>query len=170
MTTLKTLLVILVGALAIGLVAPLPAGAADAGPRPFVAVLDGAFAFGACPDGAPTGAQCLTDEVTGRVPGIGPVTGTFEVVFDVGAFVDQCGPIRKRGSLVARNGDRLDIEAVGTFCFTNNIAVYVFTITDGTGRFEGAAGEGAWYVPAPTTFDGSAGTGREYLYGSATLR
>lgn len=170
MTTPKILLVITVGALAIGLVTPAPAPAAEAGPRPFAAVLDGAFAFGACPDGAPAGAQCLTDRVSGRVPAVGPVTGTFEVVFDVGAFVDQCGPIRKRGSLVARNGDRLDIGAVGTFCFTNNIAVYIYTITGGTGRFEGAVGDGAWYVPAPTTFDGAAGTGREYLYGSIVTR
>ncbi len=137
----------------------------------FAARLNGAFAFGPCPEGAPQGAQCLTDDVHGRATALGRVTGRFDVVFDVAAFgEDQCGPIRKEGALTAANGDQLTIRATGTFCFTNTIAAYVFTITGGTGRFEGAGGDGVWYVPAPTTFDGTSGNGPEYLYGAIVLQ
>jgi len=138
--------------------------------RPFAAQLDGTFAFGPCPADAPGGAQCLTDDVRGRAKALGRVTGEFDVVFDTAAFGDdQCGPIRKQGALTAADGEQLTIRATGTFCFTNTIAAYVYTITGGTGRFEGATGDGVWYVPAPTTFDGTAGTGPEYLYGSIVL-
>jgi hypothetical protein len=78
---------------------------------------------------------------------------------------DTCGPIAKQGSFIAANGDRLDIEATGTFCFSTLVAVYEFQVTGGTGRFARASGHGSWVVPPPATFDGVAGTGDEFLTG-----
>src|SRR5215203_67477 len=126
----------------------------------------GSFFFHACPVEAPVGALCLHDDVTGTLTHLGKTTGSFDVVFNVAAFDDEgCGPIRKQGSFTAANGDRLDIEAEGTFCFRTQVAMYQFRITGGTGRFASSTGSGSWVVPAPATFDGVAGTGDEFLDG-----
>jgi hypothetical protein len=139
--------------------------AAKAG-RPLKGEVLGSFAFHACASGAPADALCLHDEVLGHLTHLGRTTGSFEVVFDVAAFgEDTCGPIRKRGSFVAANGDRLDIEAEGTFCFSTRVALYEFRVVGGTGRFAEASGSGSWLVPPPTTFDGVSGTGDESLLG-----
>ena len=83
--------------------------------------------------------------------------GSFEVVFDEAAFVGGCRPIRKKGSFVAANGDQLDVEAEGKFCFTTLVATYEFKVTGGSG---------SWLVPPPTTFDGVAGVRDEILEGA----
>jgi hypothetical protein len=127
----------------------------------------GSFFFHACPADAPAGALCLHDDVAGQMIHLGRTTGSFEVVFDTAAFgADGCGPIRKQGSLVAANGERIDVSAEGTFCFGTLVALYEFRITGGTGRFANASGSGSWLVPAPTTFDGVSGTGDEFLLGA----
>ena len=125
----------------------------------------GSFFFHDCPAGTQAGALCLHDDILGTLTHLGRTTGSFEVVFDAAAFVDGCGPIRKKGSFIAANGDQLDVEAVGTFCFTTLVATYDFRITGGTGRFAGSSGSGSWRVPPPTTFDGVAGVGDEILQG-----
>ena len=140
--------------------------AAGKSARPLKGEVLGSFFFHACPADAPAAALCLHDEVEGHLTHLGKTTGTFEVVFDVAKFgADSCGPIRKKGSFLAANGDRLDLEAEGTFCFSTVVAIYDFRITGGTGRFDGATGRGAWLVPAPATFDGVNGTGDETLMG-----
>ena len=133
---------------------------------PFKGNVQGSFFFHDCGDDAPEGALCLHDDVGGTLSHLGLATGTFEVVFDLAQFdQNSCGPIKKRGSLFAANGDRLDIEAEGTFCFSTLIATYQFRITGGTGRFAGATGGGTWLVPPPATFDGVAGVGDEFFDG-----
>jgi hypothetical protein len=128
----------------------------------------GSFFFHACLPGAPAGALCLHDDVTGHLTHLGRTTGSFEVVFDMAAFgEDACGPISKQGSFIAADGDQLDIEAKGRFCFTTLVAIYEFRVTGGTGRFAGASGSGSWLVPPPASFeaDSGAGTGDEFLTG-----
>lgn len=126
----------------------------------------GSFFFHACPSNTPPGALCLHDDITGTLTHLGRTTGSFEVVFDTAAFgPDTCGPIKKQGSFTAANGDRLDLEAEGTFCFSTLVAIYDFRITGGTGRFAGSSGSGSWLVPPPTTFDGVAGVGDEFFLG-----
>jgi hypothetical protein len=138
--------------------------AAGKSARPLKGEVVGSFAFHACDAEAPAAALCLRDEIAGHLTHLGKTTGTFEVVFDVASFgADGCGPIRKKGSFVAANGDRLDVEADGTFCFSTSVAIYEVQITGGSGRFEDATGRGAWLVPAPATFDGVKGTGDESL-------
>jgi hypothetical protein len=151
----------------VGTVAALFAqGAPAASTLPLRADLTGSFAFGPCPADAPAGALCLSDEVSGVMSHLGASTGSFEVVFDLARFVDGCGPISKRGSFVAADGDRLDIVARGTFCFTTLVASYTYTVTGGSARFTGATGTGTWLVPPPATFDGVAGQGDELLDGT----
>jgi hypothetical protein len=134
---------------------------------PFKGDVLGSFAFHACPAGAPAGALCLHDDVSGTLTHLGRTTGTFEVVFDTAAFgPDSCGPISKRGEFTAANGDRLTLEAEGTFCFSTLVATYEFHITGGTGRFANANGRGTWLVPPPATFDGVAGEGDEFFLGA----
>lgn len=134
---------------------------------PFKGQILGSFFFYPCPPGAPEGALCLHDEVVGRLTHLGRTTGSFEVVFDLAEFgEDSCGPIRKQGSFTAANGDQLEVEAEGRFCFDTVVAEYQFRITGGTGRFVGASGGGSWVVPAPATFDGTSGTGGEFLTGT----
>jgi hypothetical protein len=126
----------------------------------------GSFFFHACPADAPAGALCLHDDVTGNFTELGRTIGSFEVVFDTAAFgEDTCGPIRKKGAFIAANGDRLNVETEGTFCFSTLVALYEFHATGGTGRFADANGSGSWLVPPPTTFDGVAGVGDEFLLG-----
>jgi hypothetical protein len=141
-----------------------PAGAEST--SPLKGDILGSFFFHACPAEAPVGALCLHDDVTGTLTHLGRMTGSFEVVFDVAQFgEDGCGPIRKEGSFTAANGDRLDVEAEGTFCFGTQVATYEFQVVGGTGRFAGFSGGGSWFVPPPATFDGVAGTGDEFLDG-----
>jgi len=151
------------------LVAAFTGGSAPAGAEstpPLKGEVLGSFFFHACPAEAPAGALCLHDDVTGTLTHLGLTTGTFEVVFDVAVFgQDGCGPIRKKGSFTAANGDRVDVEAEGTFCFGTQVARYDFQVTGGTGRFAGSSGTGSWLVPAPAMFDGVTGTGDEFLNG-----
>lgn len=160
---MKQIIVISITAIATGLaIATGPAGATP----PLKGDILGSFFFHACPVGTPPEAVCLHDEVTGTLTHLGRTTGTFEVVFRENPFgADPCVPIRKQGSFTAANGDRVDIEAEGTFCSATVTATYNFRVTGGTGRFADATGSGSWLVPAPASFDGVAGVGEEFLDG-----
>jgi hypothetical protein len=134
--------------------------------RPVAAtvLLNGVFTFHACPLGSPAGDFCLTDVVTGTLPGAGPATGTFEVhiafsQFDAGA----CGPIDKHGSLRTGRGS-VALRATGFYCRATAIADYNYRVVDGAAAV--ARGTGLWLVPAPATLTGTGGTGPEYLHGT----
>ena len=129
--------------------------------------LVGAFEFGPCPAGSPTGALCLHDSVRGSLSPLGPITGEFDVVIDAAASgPDGCSPADKQGSLVVASGARVDVVASGRYCFATSAADYRFTITGGSGQFAEATGKGAWAVPAPREFNGTSGEGDEHLQGT----
>jgi hypothetical protein len=135
--------------------------------RPLTADLVGAFTFGGCPAGAPAGALCLHDSVSGQISYLGGSTGEFDVVIDAAASgADGCAPANKGGFFVAANGDRLDVTARGTYCFPTSVATYVYTVTGGSGCFVGATGTGTWLVPPPTTLNAMGGVGDEHLRGT----
>jgi hypothetical protein len=139
--------------------------------RPLNADLVGVFEFGPCPAGAPTGASCLSDQVSGAISNFGDSTGKFDVVIDTLAIgSDGCSPAEKHGSFVSTRGDRLDVTATGKYCWATSTATYAFTITGGSGRFAAASGSGTWLVPAPREFDGTGGVGDEYLRGTIVRR
>lgn len=135
--------------------------------HPFKADLVGAFVFGACPPGSPTGAMCLHDDVSGPISYLGRSSGAFEVIIDSAATgADGCAPISKQGSFVASNGDRLKVSALGRYCYATSAATYRYTFVGGTGRFAAATGTGTWLVPAPNHLNGTGGTGNETLRGT----
>lgn len=137
-------------------------------PAPPVSVaMDGAFVFHACPAGTPAADACLTDRVTGSLPGIGAVTGTFEVHIGYGGFAaDGCGPIDKQGAFTAANGATVRLKADGMYCNASSTASYDYRVTGGSRTLAHAFGRGQWLVPAPASYDNGAGTGSEFFFGT----
>jgi hypothetical protein len=121
---------------------------------------------------APPPLLTLADSVSGNAEGLGMVTGNFIVTIDFNHPVaDGFVLVSKTGSLVAANGDKINLAMVGTFNVTTFDVHYVFLVTGGTGRFAGATGNGTWDVPPPTTFDPTtgSGSGTEIFRGTITL-
>jgi hypothetical protein len=147
------------------------AGSASASDhQPVATQMSGTFSFHACPSGIPAADGCLTDHLTATLPGLGDVTGLFEVHIAFGSFApDGCGEIDKTGAFTAADGSTLRVHATGLFCNGSATAAYDYRVTGGTGRARHARGEGIWLVPAPTTFDGTNGTGPEFLHGDLSL-
>jgi hypothetical protein len=121
---------------------------------------------------APQPLLTLSDSVSGNATGLGTVTGSFTVTIDfnhpiAAGFV----LVSKTGSLVAANGDKINLAMVGTFNVNTLDVHYVFVVTGGTGRFAGATGNGTWDVPPPSAFDPNtgSGSGTESLRGTITL-
>jgi hypothetical protein len=134
------------------------------------AQLDGSFVFHACPAGTPAGDLCLTDHITTTLPGLGSVSGPFEVHIAFSSFAaDGCGSIDKSGALTATDGSTMQVRATGLYCSASSIATYDYRITGGTGKARDASGSGMWLVPPPATFTGSSGTGPEFFHGSLSI-
>jgi hypothetical protein len=133
--------------------------------------LAGNFTFHACPAGDPPGGFCLTDVLTGDLPGVGAVTGTFEVDIENGsAGADACAPIVKHGSFEAVGGAMIDVDASGVFCNASGIASYQYAVDGGTGTYRGARGHGIWLVPPATAFTATGGNGPEVFFGTLDAR
>jgi hypothetical protein len=121
---------------------------------------------------APPPLLTLSDSVSGNAEELGQVTGSFTVTIDFNHPVaDGFVLVSKTGSLVAANGDTINLAMVGTFNVTTFDVHYVFVVTGGTGRFTGATGNGTWDVPPPTKFDPNtgSGSGTENFRGTITL-
>jgi hypothetical protein len=121
---------------------------------------------------APPPLLTLADSVSGDTTVLGNVTGNFTVTIDFNHPVaDGFDLVTKTGSLFAADGDRVDLEMVGTFNVTTFDVHYVFFVTGGTGRFNGATGIGTWHVPPPAVFDPATGdgSGSEFFDGVITL-
>jgi hypothetical protein len=121
---------------------------------------------------APPPLLTLADSVSGNADGLGKVTGSFTVTVDFNHPVaNGFVLVSKTGSLVAANGDQINLAMVGTFNVTTFDVHYVFVVTGGTGRFTEATGNGTWDVPPPTTFDPNTGigSGTETFRGTITL-
>ena len=121
---------------------------------------------------APPPLLTLADSVSGNADGLGKVTGSFTVTVDFNHPVaDGFVLVSKAGSLVAADGDQINLAMVGTFNVTTFDVHYVFIVTGGTGRFAAATGNGTWDVPPPSTFDPTtgSGSGTETFRGTITL-
>jgi hypothetical protein len=121
---------------------------------------------------APAPLLTLADSGSGRATVLGKVTDSFTVTIDFNQPVaDGFVLVSKTSSLVADDGDRVDLAMVGTFNVTTFDVHYVFVMTGGTGRFADATGNGTWDVPPPAVFDPStgSGSGAESFRGTITL-
>lgn len=148
-----------------------PAALADAGHSD--AALNqqfaGVFTYHACPAGSETGDFCLTDVLTGELPGVGAVTGTFEVDIHQGEVgADNCGPIDKRGAFTVPGGAKIDVVATGVIC--GGIASYRYTVEGGTGTYKHADGQGVWLIPPADAYTATGGNGAEVLFGTFATR
>jgi hypothetical protein len=121
---------------------------------------------------APPPLLTLSDSVSGTAAGLGNVTGSFTVTIDFTHPIARGFVlVSKTGSLVAANGDMINLAMVGTFNETTFDVHYVFIVTGGTGRFAGATGNGTWNVPPPSMFNQAtqSGSGTENFQGTITL-
>ena len=121
---------------------------------------------------APAPLLTLADSVSGIAEVLGKVSGSFTVTVDFNhPIATGFVLVSKTGSLVAANGDTINLAMVGTFNDTTLDVHYVFVVTGGTGRFAGATGNGTWDVPPPTTLNSNTGTGSgtESFRGTITL-
>jgi hypothetical protein len=109
---------------------------------------------------APRPLLTLADSVKGHATVFKEVTGSFTVIIHfTHPVADGFVLVSKTGSLVADNGERVDLAMVSTFNVTTFDVHYVFVVTGGTGRFAGATGNGTWDVPPPTVFETATGSG-----------
>lgn len=135
--------------------------AADGGAPAVSVAFEGDFTFHACPAGTPAADACLTDHLTGTVPGLGALTGVFEVHLAVSqAAADGCEPIDKHGAFTTNAGRHLTLSAEGMFCSGQGIASYDYRVVSG-GR-----GHGQWLVPPPSSYANGSGVGPEMFFGS----
>jgi hypothetical protein len=125
----------------------------------------GTFSFHSCAT-APSADLCLTDDLTGSVPELGPVNGVFEVDIQFSQqTADGCSPVLKRGSFTTADGSTVRLAATGFFCNETGIVAYDYRVVGGTRRLADAAGRGQWVVPSPTTSSSTGGVGFEFFFG-----
>ena len=122
---------------------------------PGVALLQGTisenYATVSCPAGKPSGTICVAAGGTGPLSSLGTVSLTRKAILDPGG-ADSCGPSTMDGTLtVGGGGDSISFTATGTFCRGTGSARYTYTITGGTGSYQGAGGKGNITIPRPTS-------------------
>ena len=88
-----------------------------------------------------------TGAAEGRATHLGATVWDFEEIVTLGQVVPGCPTLGSTdtytGRFIAANGDMITVEGAGTGCPTSPTTVIVmdvFTVTGGTGRFEGASG------------------------------
>jgi hypothetical protein len=97
---------------------------------------------------APCGASsiCITAVGTGQATDLGAITEHSSVVVDLNPADQQhgCAPETRTTTLTAANGDTITMSGTGlTRCPGSSEANDSYTVTGGTGRFQGASGSGS---------------------------
>jgi hypothetical protein len=107
---------------------------------PFQASVSGTFTAAQCGQWA----FCISFTGSGQATHLGAFTENASVVVDINPADAQngCGPETFTATLTAANGDTLTMHATGVACHATGTAHDNFTITGGTGRFQGASGSG----------------------------
>ncbi|HEU5424715.1 MAG TPA: hypothetical protein VFU72_14315 [Nitrolancea sp.] len=124
--------------LGLALLTPLQASAALL--VPFQATVYEHYTVSVCaPD-----TRCITATGSGEATQLGQVTQTSTVRVDLNPAhaVNGCVPETRETVLVASNGDELTMSAGGWGCPASSSAQDQYTVTGGTGRFQGATGSG----------------------------
>jgi hypothetical protein len=110
---------------------------------PFHATVSETFTAAPC---GPT-ARCITAIGTGYATHLGAITETATVVVDLDPTHAQqgCAPEVRTTTLTAADGDTITMHGAGFSCAATSDAHDSYEITGGTGRFEGAWGNGLEY-------------------------
>jgi hypothetical protein len=101
--------------------------------------------FTAAPCG--TLSRCITAVGTGQAEHLGEITEHATVVVDTNPadIRNGCAPETRTTVLTAANGDLVTLYGTGWSCAATSDAHDNYTITGGTGRFQGASGSGNEY-------------------------
>jgi len=132
---------ILVMAPLLGLLALTPTRTSAATLVPFQASVFEHFTESLCaPD-----TVCITATGTGQATHLGKVTeyATVRVDINPADVVNGCSPETRSAVLVAANGDEITMSATGCSYSVSSSARDSYSVTGGTGRFQGAFGTGA---------------------------
>lgn len=119
-----------------------PSHASAASLVPFQASVSETFTAAPCGQWA----VCITATGTGQATHLGAITENASVVVDINPADQQngCAPETRTTTLTAANGDTLTMTGTGlTRCPGSSVANDSYTITGGTGRFQGASGSGS---------------------------
>jgi hypothetical protein len=128
---------------------------------------DQEFTGTACPEGSPANAFCLDVSGTGTSVLFGDLTLARSLVADIRGDLDEFdrASVVSSGTLTDAEGDTVDFALRGVLYPRDGTADYIYLITGGTGKFDGAKGHGAVLIPPPT----SGSTGTEIWIGSLQL-
>lgn len=117
--------------------------AAEAGHTPFKATFEERVTFAPCPFPI----FCFTASGTGQASHMGRTLEQRTATFDLSLLrATGCSPSPGAATLTAANGDRVMMSLAGTVCSTGpstSTLSFVYVVTGGTGRFEGASGSGS---------------------------
>lgn len=89
---------------------------------------------------------CIIATGTGQATHLGAITEDASVVVDINPADQQngCAPETRTTTLTAANGDTITMSGTGlTRCPGSSEANDSYTVTGGTGRFQGASGSGS---------------------------
>jgi len=89
--------------------------------------------------------RCITAVGVGEATHLGAITEKATVVVDANPADAQngCSPETRTTTLTAANGDTVTMSGTGWSCAATSDAHDSFTITGGTGRYQGAGGSGS---------------------------
>lgn len=137
LVALVTALAVVVGATALFL-RPSNAGAQSL--VPFHATVSETFTAAPCG----TMERCVTAIGHGQAEHLGAITESATVVVNLNPKFAQngCAPETRTTTLTAANGDVITLYGTGFSCPTSSEAHDNYTITGGTGRFQGVGGSG----------------------------
>lgn len=91
--------------------------------------------------------RCITAAGTGQATHLGEIRENATIVVDTNPadLQNGCAPEVRDTTLTAANGDTLTMHGTGFSCAATSDAHDTYSVTSGTGRFQGASGSGSDY-------------------------
>ncbi len=139
----RALMMAIVPALALTVAVLGPAGASAESLVPFHATVYETYTAALCG----TSALCITAVGTGEATHLGEITESASVVVDINPadLQNGCAPETRTTTLTAANGDTITMFGTGSSCAATSAAHDNYSVTGGSGRYQGASGNGSDY-------------------------
>lgn len=120
-----------------------PSHAAAASLIPFHASVSETYTAAPCGQSS----LCITAVGHGQAAHLGEISENASIVVDINPADAQngCAPETRTTKMTAANGDTITLYGTGWSCAATSDAHDDYTITGGTGRFQGASGSGNEY-------------------------
>jgi hypothetical protein len=126
---------------------PTPSPTPTPNTAPFQVTFQDTLATITCPVGQPTGTLCLSFKGQGQAPSLGATSLARTAIVSATTSSDGCQPVSSMGSLTAADGGKVNFTATGEYCASSDTATYTYTITGGSGKYQGASGTGTIRFP-----------------------